>query len=128
MTQHHKGCKTQSWMASQPPIRATPAEAQILPKQLDKPTVARPSKAQLLSGTSDKPQVVEAGPLDTVVKAIKLLAGLCISIIEWLTVDHCLYPSHAGHERVMFFGIFVPITIKRNLKAVLQRYSYIGHA
>ena len=64
MTQHHKGCKTQSWMASQPPIRATPAEAQILPKQLDKPTVARPSKAQLLSGTSDKPQVVEAEPLD----------------------------------------------------------------
>ena len=64
----------------------------------------------------------------TVVKAIKLLAGLCISIIEWLTVDHCLYPSHAGHERVMFFGIFVPITIKRNLKAVLLRYSYIGPA
>ena len=64
----------------------------------------------------------------TVVKAIKLLAGLCISIIEWLPVDHCLYPSHAGHERVMVFGIFVPITIKRNLKAVLQRYSYIGPA
>ena len=51
-------------ISQQPPIQATPAEAQILPKQLDKPTVARPSKAQLLSGTSDKPQVVEAEPLD----------------------------------------------------------------
>ena len=69
-----------------PPI----AEAQILPKQLDKPIVARPSKAHLLSGTPDKPQVVEAGPLDLYgcqAKAIKLLAGLCINIIEWLTVD-----------------------------------------
>ena len=51
-------------ISQQPPIQATPAEAQILPKQLDKPTVARPSKGQVLSGTSDKPQVVEAGPLD----------------------------------------------------------------
>ena len=54
----------QKMISQQPPIRATSAEAQILPQQLYKPTVARSSKAQLLSGTSDKPQVVEAGPLD----------------------------------------------------------------
>ena len=63
-----------------PPI----AEAQILPKQLDKPIMARPSKAHLLSGTPDKPQVVEAGPLDLYgcqAKAIKLLA------YQLLTVD-----------------------------------------
>ena len=62
----------QKMISQRQSIRATPeepqapplAEAQILPKQLDKPTLARPSKAHPLSGTSGKLQLVEAGPLD----------------------------------------------------------------
>ena len=61
VNQHYRGRKTQFWTAfhmkkmisQQPLIRATPeepqapplAEGQILPRQLEKPTVARPSKA-----------------------------------------------------------------------------------
>ena len=62
----------QKMISQRQSIQATPeepqapplAEAQILPKQLDKPTVARPSKAHPLSGTSGKLQLMEAGPLD----------------------------------------------------------------
>ena len=65
-TQHYRGWKTQSWMASrmqkmisqQPPIRPTPdkpwapplADATKLLKQLDKAKVAIPSKTHSLSG------------------------------------------------------------------------------
>ena len=65
-TQHYRGWKTQSWMASrmqkmishQPPIRPTPdkpwapplVDATKLLKQLDKAKVAIPSKAHSLSG------------------------------------------------------------------------------
>ena len=75
-----------------PPLADTP----ILPKELDKATMAIPSKVQYLSETPDKPQVVEAGPLDlTIVKATKLLAGPCISMMLWLTVDHRPHQSTA---------------------------------
>ena len=115
-------------ISQQLPIQATPAEAQILPKQLDKPTVARPSKAQLLSGTSDKPKVVEAEPLD--LYGCQSHQVTCRIMHKYNRMADCrpLSLPISCRTWITFFGIFVPITIKRNLKAVLKRYSYIGPA